>query len=343
MTVGLALIPGVRAEILLERAVVLTGEWYPFTSEELEGAGELSSLVSRALKGAGLLADYQFLPFSSVLERTWEGDAAGTFPWFRTEEREARFLYSEPIIDVEYLIYFNRDAGSGVERAVSFEDLAGFRTTRVKGYAYGKLDCVIEGRPGPDCSTGTLSDDRVDTEFQAFELLAAGEIDYFAASSSVARAVIERSFSYEDRRLFAVLEGEDFAWRMGLHFLVPRNRSDAERLIGAFDNALRELSAEGRVAETRERLDTFAYGSGGLVRLVAPAAGGVAARRDLGEAGEPVVLPAGSRGIVLRWSDRYLGMPDTGGPMSGMVRVQLVNGPLRGERVWVPDSAIELE
>jgi len=332
-----------RAEVLLERAVVLTGEWYPFTSEELEGSGELSSLVTRALKGAGVLADYQFLPFSSVLQRTWEGDAIGTFPWFRTDAREARFLYSQPIVDVEYLIYYNGDAGSGIADITAFEDLADFTTTRVKGYAYGKLDCVIEGLPGPDCSSETLSLDRVDSEFRAFELLASGEIDYFAASRSVARAVIERSFPFEDRRRFAVLEGDAFAWRMELHFIVPRNRSDAQRVIDAFDIALGELAAEGRVAATRERLDTFAYASEGVVRLVAGDTDGIAARRDIGGREEPVMLPAGSRGIVLRWSDRYLGGIDTRDAAPGMVRVQLVNGPLRGERVWVADTAIELE
>lgn len=343
----LALWPGSRtagAAVLLDRAVVVTGEWPPFTSERMPGGGLLAALVTEILKGMDHEPVYEFLPFSNTLQMTDEGKALGTFPWFRNAEREKAFSYSDPILEVEYVIFFNPLAGSPVSEVTGFADLKDLKTVRVAGYAYGKLDCLLDlgtvDCPEDARPAGT-SREVVESEYQAFAMLRDGEIDFLAASRAVGEALIERSFPLEDRRQFAVLERPGLSWSMGLHFLFPRSRPDAEELKQAFDRALAGIEAGGRVAELRQTLEWQVRWKGRVVSISeagndAPLVGHP--RRDVADF---VLLPRGSRAVVLEWSGYFRGAASDPDEPS-MSLVQLLNGPLRGQRLWVRDELLEL-
>lgn len=332
------------SEILLERAVVVTGEWPPFTSERADGAGLLSSLVKEVLKGMDRVPDYQFLPFSAALDTTREGRAMGTFPWFWNEQRARDFLYSDPILDVEYVIFYDPTSDSPVRKVRQFEDLKDLKTVRVAGYAYGKLDCLIDYRSVacPDDPTSSAEKtERVESEFRAFEALLNGKVDYVAASSAVGEALLSRSFSVDDQHRITVLDRPGLSWSMGVHFLFSRNRADAESLKRAFDVSLAEVEASGRIAELREDL---AWAGHWRDRDVVLEAGGatdpIVGYPHLGEA-DYVVLPRGTRAVVIQWSPGFLGRDvdlDTG----ALSQLQLLNGPMRGARFWVRDDLIRL-
>ncbi|MCP4381426.1 MAG: amino acid ABC transporter substrate-binding protein [Hyphomicrobiales bacterium] len=337
----LILLPQAQSQVLLERAVVVTGEWYPFTSESMDDRGILSGLVTEVLRGMGRLPDYQFLPFSVALESTRNGSAIGTFPWFETVDRKKEFVYSDPILDVEYVIYFNRETETEIADITFFDDLRPYRTRRVLGYAYGKLDCLIERRSPPDCSGPNTNEGRLASDFVAFEELARKEIDYVATSRIVGEAIVRRAFAFEDRRKFAILDGAEFSWPMSLHFLFSNDHPDADALKDAFDVSLQEIREAGRIAELRQLLATRTYSDLGIVVFDEP----TAARRQW-TGSDDFVLPAGTRAHVLAWGSSFLGDPgttDTSGDGSTGTHVQLMNGPMRGESVWVADQSVRLD
>ena len=346
MPVVMAAAAPARAEVLLERAVVLTGEWAPFTSERMDGDGMLTALVSEVLRGMGREPDYQFLPFSDALDKAGAGRVLGTFPWFRNTDREKRFVYSEPLLDVEYVIFFDPAKKSEIADITNFDGLRNFATVRVAGYAYGKLDDLL-GPGTTDCPQDADAAKVVDnncivsSEYAAFAELRAGRVDYVAASRAVGESLIRRAFPLADRAHFAVLERPELRWSMPVHFLFSKSRADAVDLKRDFDKAFRELKSSGRVAELRQSLDWQTRWQGNLVAIDAPSDGSTILGRAAPDAADSLVLPRGSRGVVVQWSARFRGAapaPDS----PALSEVQLVNGPLRGRRVWVRDDLIRL-
>ena len=348
MTLGLALAPGVQrsahAAVLLDRAVVVTGEWPPFTSERMPGGGLLSALVSEVLKGMDREPVYEFLPFANALQMTDEGKAIGTFPWFRNAEREKAFAYSNPILEVEYVVFFNPTIQSPIRDVAAFEDLKELKTVRVAGYAYGKLDCLLDfgNVECPQDAPPVADLGVVESEYRAFEMLRDGEIDYLAASRAVGESLIDRAFPMEDRRKFGVLDRPALTWSMGVHFLFPRSRPDANDLKQAFDRALAGIEASGRVAELRQTIEWQGRWKGRVVSLHEPGTGAPLAGHPRRGVADFVLLPRGSRAVVLEWSGYFLGTA-TDPEEPSMSYVQLLNGPLRGERLWVRDEIVELE
>ncbi len=342
----LAMPGSLRAEVLLERAVVVTGEWAPFTSEYMEDDGLLTALVTEVLRGMDRAPEYEFLPFSVALDKAAEGKAIGTFPWFSNAERAERFVYSEPIIGVEYVIFVN--PASPAASATTFEDLKGLKTARVEGYAYGKFDCFLDygdaacpPEPKPPKRKSEPEVVPAASEFLAFQMLAKGKIDYVAASRAVGKSLIRRAFSLDDQPKFRILDAPELRWPINVHFLFSKNRADAKDLKQAFDKALAEVKASGRVAALRQRLDWEEHWRRNLVVLGDPSGGGlITGHPQLGDS-EFVVLPRGTRGVVLRWSSHFRGTAAAADDPA-MSYIQLVNGPLRGTRLWVRDELISL-
>lgn len=334
-----------RAEVLLERAVVVTGEWPPFTTERIEGHGLLSVLVTEILKAMGRDPEYQFLPFSIALETTNEGNAIGSFPWLRNAEREKEFVYSNALLDIEFAVFVNPTVGVAAADLVSFDDLKTLKTVRVAGYAYGKLDCLLdygESTCPVKGNGGAVETTTIDSEFHAFEMLNRGEVDYLAASEAVGRSLIERAFSVEDQKRFTVIDRPEFRWSMSVHFLFPNDRADAATLKSSFDAVLAEFETNGRIAELRQRLKRDVLWAHNIVDLNGGAGTGLAAGYRKSGSQAPVILPRGTRGVVLEWSASLRGRSGETANDATMTRVLLTNGPLRGERLWVPDVYLEL-
>lgn len=322
-----------RAEILLERAVVLTGEWAPFTSERMDDKGLLSGLVTEILRGMGREPEYHFLPFSEALKRTKEGDAIGTFPWFKTTRREESFVYSAEILSVDYVIFYNRDIDSGVTEATEFDDLTCLKTAVVEEYAYGKFDTVLNhGKRA--CRDNIIE---VKSEFLAFDKLAKGEIEYLAASKAVGQSLIRRTFSIENQRKFDIRDQPGLSWPIGVHFLFLKG-ADADDLKELFDLSLAAFKDSGRVDEVERQLEWL---DKVVVALTNPDGGPVVGQRKPGGT-SLLAVPGGNRAVVLEWSERFVGKSAGSNREPEMTHVQLINGPLRGERLWVRDKFISL-
>ncbi|MDU9409156.1 transporter substrate-binding domain-containing protein [Pseudomonas sp. zfem001] len=109
---GLLLCASVRAEVLH----LATGDDYaPFTGKALPGQGMLTQVVRAALAEQGTAITLDWLPWNRGYLKAKRGDYDATFPYVRSTEREAEFLYSAPIYVAEQYI-FSR-AGDQIEVA----------------------------------------------------------------------------------------------------------------------------------------------------------------------------------------------------------------------------------
>ncbi|VXA94447.1 substrate-binding periplasmic protein [Pseudomonas sp. 8O] len=107
---SLLLCASARAEVLH----LATGDDYaPFTGKALPGQGMLTQVVRAALAEQGSAITLDWLPWNRGYLKARRVEYDATFPYVRSAEREAEFLYSAPIYVAEQYI-FSR-AGDHIE------------------------------------------------------------------------------------------------------------------------------------------------------------------------------------------------------------------------------------
>jgi len=155
----------------LEPAVVVTGDWPPYVWESAPGGGILAELLSAALAGMGRQAEYRFVLFDQAFDLARREGVAGTFPWFRTAQRDETWVYGEEeLFDVEYVLFVRRQAlaaaGLDSDAVGSVADLDSLRFGGVSGYAYS-----------PAVARRIRPQRRYPTDNAAFEALLEAQID----------------------------------------------------------------------------------------------------------------------------------------------------------------------
>lgn len=211
---------------------LVTGAGYPpFADPHLPGGGTAVVLVRRIFETMDVGAQIEVLPWRRGYEETLRGRFAATFPYVRTPEREADFLYSAPLIDVRQVVF------AAVDRSFAYhgpEDLRGRRVCLALGYAPPRaLEAMIAQHQIERLTPPSAE--------MCPALVHTGRADFFVQDQRIGIALVAKAGL--DGRV-AVVPGPPVGTAQ-LHLIVPRNREDATGLIARFDAALARLRAGG--------------------------------------------------------------------------------------------------
>ena len=211
---------------------LVTGDDYaPFTDRELPQGGMLTELVQQALLQAGHQPKLSWLPWKRGYQATLRGQFDATFPYLKTAEREADYLFSAPLYEITQRLFSRVDDALEPDK---LEQLAGRRI------------CVPLGwQPAPRVSellaAGKLQVHQPQDLTACARLIDMGRDDFFIADSLLGERAIHLSGVSHQR--FHV--SRQAVGSHTLHFLVPRNRTDAQQLLDEFDGGLRRLRDSG--------------------------------------------------------------------------------------------------
>ncbi|MEL6203629.1 MAG: transporter substrate-binding domain-containing protein [Pseudomonadota bacterium] len=207
-------------------------EWPPFYGAELEDNGFMSEIVSEAFGRAGYQSSVSFLPWKRAFEGTRDGayDALYTM-WYR-EEREADFIFSDPLPSNE-LVFLVR-AGDDVTFD-GYEELTEKRVGVVRGYA---------APPGFEEANLRISEARDDEE--NLRKLLRGRVDAVLTDRIVAQHIINTAFE-DDEASFGWMEPPVHVDVQ--YMVVPKANADASGLIDAFNDALAEMTDDGTLKD----------------------------------------------------------------------------------------------
>ena len=93
-------------------AIVATGEYPPFSGEQLQDEGIASAIVSLGMREIGYDCEIRFMPWplvdTSAKESSTNQGVRAAFPYVKTAEREKAFYFSEPILEVETSVFYNK-------------------------------------------------------------------------------------------------------------------------------------------------------------------------------------------------------------------------------------------
>ena len=314
------------APVLPPRPVVVaTSEWQPFVSPDLEGDGPLARVVSEALRLQGYDPEISFSSWPIAQERALQRQVVGVFPLIASEQRRDEFLVSDPLLEFEYVLFYNADRWMDPPELATPADMRELRIGLVEGYdVWEELDEAVEQFV------------EYETSIEAFRALERNEIDLLAEGLVPGRAIVEGPQMTADARSFGVIEAAGnplLGATETVHLMLPRT-DEGRRLLPGFNAALADVRSSEMY---REALDL----DGSLDAIVELEPIGQSPTVDLWDSATGSELrhaPAGTTARVVQWPTAFT---DGVGP-PGRIPVKILDGPAGGQVVYVDPGAVRL-
>ena len=210
-----------------ERIPLVTGELAPYTSQELDGYGFITEIVSLALQQAGIVPVYSFYPWKRCEVMVKNGRAWAAFPYSHSNERERQFLFSDTVGHSKTLFFY---VGTPpVSTYETLQDLRKYAIGGVLGYFYVEM----------------FNEAGIDLDFSAKELhalkkLAAGRVDLIPLNELVGWRLIGDHFTADQHRfgtLARPLRDSE------LKLMISKDYPGSRALLAAFNDGLRRAKA----------------------------------------------------------------------------------------------------
>lgn len=211
---------------------LVTGEKYPpFTGSDLQDGGVITALVSHAYARNNVATQVDFKPWVRGYEDSLKLQYDATFPYISTAEREANFLFSDPLYMLEMRLYVEPESRW---REGSPAELSGAVFCLPVGYEFA----------------GWVSEQREELTFvrprtieQCHEMMLRDRVDVLISNpANVAYlATLARSKSRHVtlRELPAPLAD------VTLHLMIPAHHPQATRMLDSFNDGLRQMRSSG--------------------------------------------------------------------------------------------------
>lgn len=265
--------------------------WPPFTN--VAGKQAIAeALVHEALQRAKIGASTEILGFKEVIADIKQGDFDGSVALWRSSDREAFLLYSEPYLENRLILVGRK--GSDVS-AADFSELAGKRVAVVSTYAYGEaVDRAkqVEFVPGYD-------------EQENLDRLLKEEVDYMLVDDLLAQYFLR--YNAEEAAQYLEI-GSTPLIKRSLHFALRKDHPRATFIIERFNRQIRKMLADGTYNQILQ-LNWIRSDADGDGRL-------------------ELVLGGARAGKMAPSSSYHVPMPDADAPPVGPVNRYWIDGQL---------------
>ena len=119
---------------------IVSGEWAPFTGENLANNGIATLIVSSVMEQLGYVPKYEFIPWplaQSRAESSQRNDnIRAIYPYIKTAEREKRFYFSEGIVNIAFGIFYHSVNNPDGANITSHQILSNHQLLAFEGYEY---------------------------------------------------------------------------------------------------------------------------------------------------------------------------------------------------------------
>ena len=303
---------------------IATNEWAPYINAEKKTLGTAADLLTQVLGQNEIQIDWQYKNYDLAFELVASGKQQLAYPYFKTAEREARALFSEPVFSVTNHIYYNRQH----ESKLNISQLEKHKFGRVAGYSYGQLiDAYLS-------EATTFS-----SEKEALESLFKNEIDFLPMTESVMNTLLNDT--YRDQALL-IKKLNDISGKDTLHIIAPKSVK-GRVVIDTVNELLHQVKEiQSLQLSTVERFKTK-----DIARLIsAEGYPVIVGQKSLNNATDYYTLPQGTRVLILSWSDKILSPSNTDRLYKSMIdlsHVVILNGPHVGKELYVKNMHLEIQ
>jgi polar amino acid transport system substrate-binding protein len=216
------------------QVIFATGEWPPFSSENLPEYGRATALVSAICKAGGIQPLYEFYPWKRAELKVANGEIFAAFPYAISEERKKNYDFSDTLFyGVNVFVHYEKNLHSRVTLTYNtLDDLQGYRIGGISG-SFLK----------PALSYAGLNYEPTTTLDQSIHKLVAGRIDLCIDDKVVLYDAIIRL--YPDRIGHFRFLPKHFGEKMPTALLVSRAYPGAQEILNKFNKGLAIIKQNG--------------------------------------------------------------------------------------------------
>jgi len=214
-----------------KRVKLATLEWPPYTTQSLEGAGPITSLVRRTLISAGYTPKIEFYPWARVVRMASSGESEieGYFPEYYAEDISNTFIFSEAI-GGGWLIFVERK-----DKPIPWNtlgDLAPYTIGVVQDYVNTEdFDNAV--------ASGVLRVEAVSTDSQNLRKLLAGRIDLAVIDELVFLHLLNTDASLSKGHQRLQINAHKLEYKQ--LYLCLRRTAENEKRMRSFNQALKQI------------------------------------------------------------------------------------------------------
>lgn len=225
---------------LAQTLQLVTGDDYaPYTDPALPEGGMLTEVVRKALRAAGHEVLLDWKPWVRGYDESKRGLYAGTFPYVPTAERQADFLYSDPLYEIRQVVYVR--TGTNINPA------------KLESFA-GHVQCLPQGWALPDQLAPLLKEKRLRLlrplkMADCARMVASGFGDFFVVDSLQGSRILHQASVTSAK----VAPHANALSKWTLHLIVGKQRHDGAAILQKFNSGLKVLKNSGEYAEIVKR------------------------------------------------------------------------------------------
>ncbi len=226
-----------------DRVVFATGEWPPFTSENLPHYGRATALVSAICEVAGIEPVYEFYPWKRAEAMILKGEAFAAFPYAVSTDRQRFFDYSDVLFHGLNVLVYHQD-NPNIPKDFSYETPADLQGYRIGGISGSFLRSDLD-RKGITFKATTSID-------QSIHKLVVGRLDFCIDDRVVLTDAIRRLYPGQTEDFTFV--DQPFGEKKPTALLVSRNYPKSGELLKRFNEALAAMKENGEYNRIVEEL-----------------------------------------------------------------------------------------
>lgn len=211
---------------------LVTGEFPPFTSDNLENKGLATEIITLALEEMGHNAEITFLPWKRGYQSTLNGTFLGTFAYSKNAERTKTWLFSVPLYQLQEVFFTKKSSNIHFEDEA---DLYGLSVCKPIGYNLFKLRKLAEN--------SKISLARPKSMDLCFSMLNGERIDLVMTNEATGWKIVEQYPEFKEK--FRVLK-KPFV-DIGHHLIIPRSAKNGSAFLKQFNAIIQQKTKDGTI------------------------------------------------------------------------------------------------
>jgi len=218
----------VQAKEMLTLAI---GEWAPYTSSTEKNGKIAEHIVREAFALENIEVKYKYFPWKRAIVLVQRGDELGTFPWYKTPQRQKDFIISKEAILVSKTVFFHLKSLN--LQWSKYEDLKNYKIGGTLGFYYT-----------PYLKKQGLKVEEVPREEMNFKKLLLRRIDMVPADFYVGYNILYKLFTPQKAALFTNHPKSILHDRM--YLMLSKHIYNSQQIADSFDKGLLKLKGSGR-------------------------------------------------------------------------------------------------
>lgn len=325
---------------------VAVGEWKPFITEDFEGYGEITELVSAILEQMDHKPDYQFMSWGQaekiVRKNEKDSEPRVTFPYRDSNKRRREFLISDQPVFENCIRFFYNEKKINQNQPLEISSIDELKSKSLTigyvseggGYQYPKkLDSLLQRK-------GVGS--QFDTLYEAFSKLVdldQKNVQVVPEVQAVGEELLYEFFPEQQFNIKVIKEKQDKCLLPVKYYLMaskwnPHNTEFMEK----FNKAYGSVSEE-----TKKRIEIRSHErpTPKISQISLDTCGESGNILGYDEQNKPYYLIRGTKGLLLDWK---LGKPGNNVNTERVkAKVEILTGPYRGKKLTLNGNCIILQ